>query len=221
MNAQRVPESAPRNTVAMNASLGGVAIRSVVRAISADETHKQLNSLLMEVGPARVTLVGTNGHWLAKSDVLHNTDSGAGWSMLVRLKDVEAIITMLRAVERGVEKNLRGQCVLQFERSGDECSVSVWLGEKELGRVLYGNVDATYPDYRNVIPKTRGASSMLCLSSAYLADICASIKDIVGAKGKNTTLIESCGDEYSPVVFSLLDKSHRVDWLAVVMQVRR
>jgi DNA polymerase III subunit beta len=120
-------------------------------AVSTDETRAHLNSALLEWEGERMRMVATDGHRLAMADAQIDGRSGSS-TMLLPLKALHEIARLCDEVaasddgttegtSAGAELELLQSGPMAFFRSGDSM-----FGVK--------TVDATFPPYMQVIPKS-------------------------------------------------------------------
>jgi DNA polymerase-3 subunit beta len=115
-------------------------------SISADETRPHVNSALFEWEPGRMRMVSTDGHRLSRAEMRSDCDMTA--SMLVPLKAIGEIRKLLDGAGED-------ECVV-MRPSGPHLFV-------EVGTCCFGVklVDATFPPYKQVIPKKAGRTLRL------------------------------------------------------------
>lgn len=119
-------------------------IRRVRFAIATDETRPHINSALLECNGDRFTMVGTNGHSLAKFSIALKTKDKT--AMLVPLKSLNELRRLLDEVKKDAAK-----CTLK--------RVGAWLFVTA-NTLSYGVklIEAQFPPYDQVIP-TKGLSA--------------------------------------------------------------
>lgn len=129
----RLDESAPTTT--LSAATLAKLIGAVHNAISTDETRPHLNAMLLEWEGTTVRAVSTDGHRLHLAEV--KVDGEGSMSMLIPLSGVNLVRKLCEAGDTLV---IAQHGASAFFRSGT-AELSVKL------------VDATFPPYRQVIPK--------------------------------------------------------------------
>lgn len=146
-----LPDSGPvpSNAVAWNATTGDLldTIGAASHAISPDETRPHLNSCKVELSGATLRAVATDGHRLAvRERQIDATEAPAGATrdVLIPRKVVDALCRILAKCERSTS------CSVLIGEAG---GVTVYEVKTPLGSVRGKSVDATFPPYRQVIPR--------------------------------------------------------------------
>lgn len=143
MSRESFPElpEMPEVLAEIPVSLLSMMISRTIFAISAEESRFTLNGALLLVRPEGLTMVATDGHRLALTEVA--VDLGVGGSVYKALLPRKAMQEILKlAAEAPADAKLRF--------AGDENHLFFEMGERLLlSRKLTGN----FPDFERVLPK--------------------------------------------------------------------
>ncbi|MAF27492.1 MAG: DNA polymerase III subunit beta [Gemmatimonadetes bacterium] len=135
----KVPGMGFKKGVSISTAQLRKVIRMTVFCVSRDETRRALTGVLWEVGGDTMTMVGTDGHRLARISVPAKLDISPALSVIVPTKALQQV---LRLTGDTVEENLEAKiaedhAIFRFE-----------------GTTLHTRlIEGPFPKYQDVIPK--------------------------------------------------------------------
>ena len=135
----KIPSMTIKKGVVIPAETLRKAIQKTVFSVSRDETRRALTGVLWEVGKDSMSMVGTDGHRLARISVPVEIEVEAKHSCIVPTKAINQIVRLAGdAVEGGVNVKLADDHVIfQLDRT----------------TLLTRLIEGPFPKYQDVIPK--------------------------------------------------------------------
>lgn len=161
-------------------------VKAILPAVSKDETRAHISSMCFEVTKDGVTVIGTNGHWLARWEKLDLHDDYEEGVFLVPILALKQFLAIAKDCFSVVVKVTPKQISLP--------PMQLVLGGGGESIIAFYKVEATYPPWRDIIPKdacyvNAMTERAIGLSAEYLADIARSFK----AAGTSSFLTEFGG----------------------------